>query len=214
MGEIANTTRAASAHGLERAAVDAPPLEDGLSVVRYGGLVERRRIGGGGEVERQLLLHAVEHVERVQWRDDGHAVEEGWICVGRRKVGVEDAHQVAELVHTDEAVLRIAGARDARLKVVEPRHETVADGLALGHVARHGHDYNEYDPTDDGVTWMLGESVDVSPSRPPQLSHLPSPVAPPRTTPGAGPSGSAPVDADDGPPASRTRSKIHAKEKK
>ena len=59
----------------------------------------------GGEVERQLLLHAVEHVERVQWRDDGHAVEEGWICVGRRKVGGEDAHQVAELVHTDEAVL-------------------------------------------------------------------------------------------------------------
>ena len=55
---------------------------------------------------------------------------------------------------------------------------------------------------------MLGESVHVSPSRPPQLSHLPSPVAPPRTTPGAGPSGSAPVDADDGPPASRTRDTV------
>ena len=82
----------------------------------------------------------------------------------------------------------------------------------IGGPIGHGHDYNEYDPTDDGVTWMLGESVDVSPSRPPQLSHLPSPVAPPRTTPGAGPSGSAPVDADDGPPASRTRSKTHGKE--
>ena len=75
----------------------------------------------------------------------------------------------------------------------------------IGGPVGHGHDYNPYDPTDDGVTWMLGESVDVSPSRPPQLSHLPSPVAPPRTTPGAGPSGSAPVDADDGPPASHTR---------
>ena len=77
----------------------------------------------------------------------------------------------------------------------------------IGGPIGHGHDYNPYDRTDDGVTWMLGESVDVSPSRPPQLSHLPSPVAPPRTTPGAGPSGSAPVDADNGPPASRTRSK-------
>ena len=72
----------------------------------------------------------------------------------------------------------------------------------IGGPVGHGHDYNEYDRTDDGVTWMLGESVDVSPSRPPQLSHLPSPVAPPRTTPGAGPSGSAPVDADDAPPVS------------
>ena len=45
---------------------DAPPLEDGLGVVRHGALVKRRRTrGGGGEVERQLLLHAVERVERV-----------------------------------------------------------------------------------------------------------------------------------------------------
>ena len=41
---------------LEGAAVAAPPVEDGLRVVGDGRLIDRRRIPGGGQVMRELLL--------------------------------------------------------------------------------------------------------------------------------------------------------------
>ena len=50
--EIANTTRAASAHALNELPLVRHTTEDGLGVVRHGALVKRRRTrgGGGGEV--------------------------------------------------------------------------------------------------------------------------------------------------------------------
>ena len=73
MGDEANTMRAASAHAGRRAAVGAPPGEHGVGVVGHRRLVEGAGRARGRPVERRLLLELVEHVERPERRDGGHA---------------------------------------------------------------------------------------------------------------------------------------------
>ena len=88
--------RAASAHaGNELPLVrHQVRMADGVGVVGHGRLVEGAGRARGRLVERRLLLELVEHVERPERRDGGHAVDVRGVEVLRGEVGVEDAHEL------------------------------------------------------------------------------------------------------------------------